>query len=298
MGPDGLAPQRGKSLSVTGAQNRIARVLTEHNIEGARLEARIMLSHITGLSRTDLLLEPDRPLSDQSIAQLQKYMNRRLLGEPLAYILGTCEFYGIEFLVDRSVLIPRPETELLVDLAVKAAESLVEAGISSPVIADIGTGSGCIAIALAAKLPGARIYGTDISSEALKVAAANCHKNGVDSRITLLEGDLCAPLPGQLNVVTANLPYVRTDEITSLARELSWEPRLALDGGADGLKYIERLIDDIAEKLAPGAVLLLELGLGQAQAVLHLARNRMTGSVAQAHKDLAGIDRIAEVKIL
>jgi release factor glutamine methyltransferase len=220
-------------------------------------------------------------------------IDRRLEREPFAYISGRAQFFGLEMTVSRSVLIPRPETELLVEKAIAVAEA---ADVPAPLIADIGTGCGAIAIALAVKMPRARLYATDISRSALDVAELNCREHGVQDRVGLLEGDLAKPLPGPVHMIVANLPYVTDDELPGLAPEVSaFEPRLALAGGPDGLRLIERLMSQAHERLLFGGVLLLEIGHDQAEPVRKLAASYFPEATVGVQRDLSGLHRIAAV---
>ncbi|MDO8472946.1 MAG: peptide chain release factor N(5)-glutamine methyltransferase, partial [Dehalococcoidia bacterium] len=292
MKSDRIAAPGGSPHTIAETRTRVTRVLAEHGVSSAQLEAGRMLSHVTGLSRTELLLYPDRVLAGQPVDQLQGLIARRLLGEPLAYVLGVCEFYGIEFQVDRRVLIPRPETELLVERAIDIANRLRAGGMERPVIADIGTGSGCIAIALAMNLPQAQVYAVDISATALEVANANCRRYELSKRVSLLHGDLMEPLPEPAHIVVANLPYVETNQLCHLAKEISFEPRKALDGEEDGLASIRRLLAQMPTKAFPESTALLEIGFGQAPSVAELTHASYPESLILEYKDLSGIERV------
>ena len=236
-------------------------VLADNAIEDASLEGELLLRHVLGIDRTQLFLDLDHELGPAHEVVLQRLIERRLRGEPSAYITGHREFYGLDFYVDRGVLIPRPETELLVERAISLAQNRP---IST--IADIGTGCGAIAISLALSLPEARIYATDISARALEVARFNCRKHGVVDRVRLLQGDMLDPLPEPVDLIIANLPYVRESELPRTG-PLSFEPELALNGGPDGVAQIARLCRQAGDKLRPGGCLILEMGQGQAETV-------------------------------
>ena len=209
-------------------------------------------------------------------------VDRRVSGEPVAYITGKREFYGIEFHVNPHVLIPRPETEHLVEKALEIVSL-----IKYPVVADIGTGSGAIAVSLAAEVQGARIFAVDISDPAIDTARLNARRQGVESHITFLYGDLAEPLPEPVDVLIANLPYVNSADCVA-----SPEPQLALDGGVGGLDAIERLCNSLEGKLRPGGWVLLEIGQGQAETVQRLLREALPDARVGTIKDLAGIDRV------
>ncbi len=221
-------------------------------------------------------------------------VQRRQSHEPTAYITGHKEFFGFDFIVEPSVLIPRPESELLVEHAVRLASTdFAEACL----IADVGTGCGAIAVAVAASVPHARIYAADLSPEALAVAGRNCERHGVDNRVTLVQGDLLGALPEPVHVIVANLPYVRESELAGLSPEVSrFEPRIALAGGVDGLSTIERLLCRASEWLLDGGVVLLEIGSDQRRRVCDIARRLMAGSDIEVTKDLGGLDRVVGIR--
>jgi release factor glutamine methyltransferase len=229
-----------------------------------------------------LFLEHEEELTATQAKLLEDLVERRITGEPLAYITGKREFYRREFHVNPHVLIPRPETEHLVEKAIEIA-----AKIPSPVIADIGTGSGAIAVSLAAEVPESRVFAIDISDAALDTARLNARRHGVESRITFLYGDLAGPLPEPVDMLIANLPYVNSSECAA-----SPEPHLALDGGVEGLDVIERLSNTLQGKLRPGGWVLLEIGQGQQDSVQRLVREALPGSLVGTLKDLAGIERV------
>ncbi len=258
-------------------------VLAAGGIEQASLEGELLLRQSTGLDRVQLYLEPGRQLSPEQKKTLRQLIKRRLGGEPTAYIAGHREFYGLDFLVDPSVLIPRPESELLLEIAISLAKDR-----RPPVIADIGTGCGAIAISLALALPRAKIYATDVSAPALRVALANCRRHGVAGRVRLLCGDMLEPLLGPVDLIVANLPYVKESEVASGG----FEPLLALNGGRDGLKKIRQLCHQAGDKLRPEGYLLLEIGQGQQQAVAALLGRLYPGARIEVSPDLGGIDRV------
>ena len=283
-------------VTVAKARLNSHTILSQYGISDSRLEADLLVCHAAGLSRLELLLEPEHRLSAGQVVRLRRLLSRRLTGEPIPYILGASEFYGIEFHVDPRVLIPRPETELLVERAIDVANRLRAGGIERPVIADIGTGSGCIAIALAMNLPQAQMYAVDISADALEVARANCRRYELSERVALLHGDLMEPLPEPANIVVANLPYVEASELPRLALEISFEPRHALDGGEDGLASIRRLLAQMPTKAFPESTALLEVGFGQAPSVAELTRASYPDSRIRAYRDLSGVERVLSIE--
>jgi release factor glutamine methyltransferase len=244
------------------------------------------MRHALSISRVKLYSDLDRKLTPEEDKKFWQLAERRLAGEPSAYITGHREFYSLDFYVDPGVLIPRPETELLVERAVALAK---ERAVST--MADIGTGCGAIAISLAVNLPGVKIYATDISEVALRVARRNCQKYGVADRVCRLAGDLLDPLSETVDLIVANLPYVREGEVSGVNTR-GFEPALALDGGADGLEKIRRLCHQAEARLNPGGSLLLEIGAGQKEAVTRLLRSLFPKARIEVTKDLGGIDRV------
>jgi release factor glutamine methyltransferase len=224
-------------------------------------------------------------------------IERRSKGEPIAYLTGHREFYGLDFSVDRRVLIPRPETELLVEAALHLLQTRLDRG-ERPVVADIGTGSGAIPIALAVHEPRLPyLYAVDISPDALAVAHQNCLRYHVEARIRLLQGDLLAPLPETVDLLTANLPYVGSDEMEELARDVrDYEPHLALFSGPDGLDLLRRLLQEASAKLKPGAALLLEIGYRQRAQLTHLLSEIAPHATFTFVQDYSGWDRLLRIQ--
>lgn len=267
------------------------RMLTDSDIEDAPLEAEVLLRDTLKKDRVGLYLALDDELSTEQQNAFSDRLARRLDDEPTAYILGYREFYGRDFLVDASVLVPRPETELLVE---KALEIVRKHGLS--VIAEVGTGCGAVAISLALELPHTMVYATDISASALRVARANSRKHGVSDRVRLLSGDLLDALPEPVEMVVANLPYVRESDLPS-SGPVSREPRLALDGGTDGLDKIRRLCIQAKTMPGSGGHLLLEVGEGQARAVSTFLQDLFPPAIVDVVPDLSTIDRIVSVML-
>jgi release factor glutamine methyltransferase len=262
-----------------------------------RLDAELLLAHVLGWSRARVLAEGQQPLSAAQHAALRELVARRAALEPVAYLVGHKEFYGLDFAVDRRVLVPRPETELLVDLALQEARRRTGHGQAADrhrlSIADIGTGSGCIAVALAVHLPEAQIYASDLSRAALEVAQRNIARHGVGDRVRLLEGDLLDPLPEPVDIIVSNPPYTVLSAISAGVRH--HEPHLALDGGPEGLAIVRRLLAQAPGKLRPGGAVLLEIGATQGPAVLELARGYFPTAQIGVHQDLAGLDRVVTI---
>lgn len=263
-------------------------VLAANNIDNAPLEGELLLRQTLKINRVQFYQNPAQQITLEQQDILQKLLERRLNGEPAAYINGYREFYGLDFYVNKDVLIPRPETEHLVENTVSLGQKY-----RKPLIADIGTGCGIIAISLALNLPQAKIYAADISAPALKVARFNCYKHRVVDRIRLLNGDLLEPLPKPVDFIVANLPYVRQSELDTS----SFEPAAALDGGIDGLEIISRLCRQVNGKLIPGGCLLLEIGQGQKEAVTALLDSLFPAADIEVTPDLNGIDRVVSMTL-
>jgi release factor glutamine methyltransferase len=260
----------------------------ERGMGSPRLDAELLAAHAFGLSRVQLYTQFDRPLLGPELAAYRELVKRRQAGEPVAYLTGRKEFWSLDLAVDKRVLIPRPDTETTVE---EALERLKERAGDPPRIADVGTGSGAIALALAKSRPEAAVFACDVSPEALAVARGNAERLGL--AVTFLEGSLAEPLRahGRFDLVVANLPYVCAGDIPGLAPEVRSEPWLALDGGADGLDLVRTLVASAPEILAPGGALVLEIGEGQAQATAALCRTAGLQDV-RVRADLAGIERV------
>jgi len=242
-----------------------------------------------GLDRVGLYVNTKQELSNKQATAFSTLIKRRLNHEPTAYITGHKEFFGIDFQISPGTLIPRPETELLVEKAIGLASTSFPQFL---LIADIGTGCGAIAIAIALHLPKVKIYASDISAAALEVAESNCRHHGVSDRITLLHGDLLDPLPEPVHLIVANLPYIKESELPTLPPEISmFEPQIALAGGMNGLKQIERLLSQARRKLLPKGAMMLEIGYEQGQTVSELAKQYIPSARVNVITDLAGLDR-------
>jgi release factor glutamine methyltransferase len=278
-------------MTLKQAIDRARSSLSANNIEDALLESELLLRHVLKISQTQLYLDIDRELSPKREKTFRNLIRRRLKGEPTAYITGHREFYGLDFRVNPDVLIPRPESELLVEKALQIARHH-----SLATIAEIGTGCGAIAISLAINLPQAKIYATDISAPALKVARANCQKHGVTRRVHLLPGNMLDPLPETVDLIVANLPYIKESELP-VYFPVSLEPVLALNGGPDGLDKIRQLCRQLNDKLRPGGYLLLEMGQGQQKAVTTLLSRLFPSAQIEVIPDLSSIDRVVSLHL-
>ena len=263
-------------------------------VDSPRLDAEILLAHVLTVERAHILAHPERRLRVAESTRYRQLVVRRARREPVAYLVGHQEFYGLDFCVSSAVLIPRPETELLVEAAI----ALGHVSNTQPwIVADVGTGSGAIAVSLAVNVPHVRVYATDVSAEALAVAEKNCRRHGVSGRVTLLRGHLLTPLPEPVDCIVANLPYVSRAEWESLPTGITaYEPRLALDGGPDGLEYIGELLASAGPYLRPGGAILLEIGAAQGLAVTTLAEEHFPQARVDLLRDYAGLARVVRVQ--
>ena len=282
-------------MTIQQALTQATQQLTLSAIQNPRLDVQVLLCHVLNVERTTLYTYPDRQLTAEQEQRFMALVAQRAQGEPVAYLTGHREFYSLDFLVDRRVLIPRPETEHLVDEALKAIKHRLADG-HQPVVADIGTGSGIIPITLAVQEPHLPyLYGCDISADALQVAHLNCQLHAVEQRVRLLQGNLLDPLPEPVDILTANLPYIGTDEISILEPDVrDYEPHLALFSGPQGLDLLHRLLIEAQqpEKLKPGAILLLEIGYQQRQPLTQLLQHLWPSATFHFVQDYAGYDRL------
>ena len=260
----------------------------DKNIDSPRLDAELLLAHVLGCDRVGLYLRYDQPLQPDELAQFRELVRRRAAREPVAHLLGTKEFYGLSFLTDRRALVPRPETEILVDAVLAALPA------DQPQrLCEIGIGSGCLAIALLTKRPEWTIAATDTSADALNLAGENATRHGVSERLELREVDLIADDAGLFDAVVSNPPYVpAADCETTMPEVARFDPRSALDGGADGLDIVRRLIARSPDHLHPGGLLALEIGIDQAAAVKALLTDDGRYEQIEISRDLAGIERV------
>ena len=275
------------------------RQITSHlHSDTARLDAQVLLADNMDCSRTWIVSHPEAHLTPSQLVSVKKALTRLGAGEPLPYVLGHWEFFGLNLEVTPDVLIPRPETELLVERAIQWLEA-------SPVrrtIADVGTGSGCIAVAIASKLPDAKLIATDISRPALEVAHRNARRHRVEQRIAFVQCDLLPPHPDPLptdlhfDLICANLPYIPTDTLKSLA-VFGREPALALDGGPDGLDILRRLLAIVPEWMAPNGMILLEIEASQGLSAVSLAYDIFDNAEIHLHQDLARHDRLLSIEL-
>ena len=282
-------------FTVAEAVVEAAQVLRRAGVPEARREAASLLEHVTGRDRTFLITRAETALAPDEVSLLRALVGRRAAGEPLQYITGHQEFYKLDFEVTRDVLIPRPETELLVE----AALDLMGGAEQGPLVLDVGTGSGCIAVSLLHERPAARAVGLDISEPALRVAARNAARAGVRERLLLVASDAFSaldPARARFDLVVSNPPYVAEDALPGLQREVrDHEPRVALTPGGDGLRVIRELIHEAPRFLDAGGHLLMEIGFDQHEAVEKLVDPRVW-RLLDIHKDLQGIPRTVALR--
>jgi release factor glutamine methyltransferase len=266
--------------------------LAERGVGNPRLDAEVLLAHALGVERVQLCLDAARPLADAPRERFSGLVHRRGEREPLQQILGRQDFFSREFFVDASVLVPRPETEILVEEAMRLASSL-----ERPRIVDVGAGSGAVAITLALELPRARVVATELSAAAIAVARANAARLAVADRVEFRRGDLLAPCAGErFDLVVSNPPYVPSADIESLEPEVrDHEPRLALDGGVDGYAVHRRLAAGVAEALDGQGAAVVEIGWGQRRRVAEIFA-AVGFSACAVRSDLAGLERVLTLR--
>jgi release factor glutamine methyltransferase len=270
--------------------------LSDAGIESARLDAELLLAEALGLDRSKLYLHYEAPLETRAEERFRSTLARRADGEPVAYITGRREFWSLDFLVTPAVLVPRPETEMLVEVAVGLFEAESRISERKFRILDLGTGSGAIAVALAKEIANAEVWATDVFSDALEIARANARRHGVEEKIQFLRGDLFEPVRDRMeffDLIVSNPPYVRSDEIETLPRDVrDFEPRVALDGGADGLEFYRRMIPGALDYFTRGGFLAVEIGAEMGVDVARLFTDAGGYAPPQLYRDLAGKERI------
>jgi release factor glutamine methyltransferase len=271
-------------MTVLELLQRTTEFFQKHGVESPRLNAEHLLAHVLKRKRIELYLEFERELTEAELAPLRDLVRRRGQGEPLQHLLGTVEFAGLTFLCDKRALVPRPETEQLVEL--------LKSQIPNPKsqILDVGTGSGVIALSLAAKFPDAKVTATDVSEDALALARENADRLGLTSRIEFLQGDQLLYVNHVYDVIVANLPYVAETDRGTLSREVLHDPPVALFGGERGDEMVRRLIEDAPARLAPGGLIALEFGLGQADDLAALMAEKNYHDI-KPERDYAGVIR-------
>lgn len=266
----------------------------QHGVANPRLDTEVLLAHVLGIERIQLYAQHDRPMTPEERAAFRELVLRRANGEPVAYLVGHREFWSLDLVVTPDTLIPRPDTEVLIEEALPRLRAPDAPWGAAPRIADVGTGTGCIAIALAHELPGATLVAIDVSAPALDVAVRNAATHGVADRIRFAQGHLLRPAEPPLDAVVSNPPYIRSAQILELMRDVKhFEPRRALDGGPDGDAAYRELVPAAAELLRPGGLLILEIG-DDDQAARVLALIAADGSYRDAWQraDYAGRARV------
>jgi release factor glutamine methyltransferase len=280
-----------------------ARLLDRSGVADARRTAGLLMEHFLGADRAQLLVRSSEHIDDALLESYIRLAERRASGEPVHYIIGHQEFFGLDFKVDRSVLIPRPETEFLVEQVIALARDLNACSQKGLMIVDAGTGSGCIAVSLAVNIPRASILAIDISPAALDVARLNARNHGVESRIEFIEGDMLSPLSGRgldgaVDLLVSNPPYVPASSLHQLQREVrDWEPREALFGGEEGLDFYRRLLDEGKRYVKPGGSLVCEIGYSQLAAIRELI-DLSAWQLTAVTSDLQGIPRTLSIRRL
>jgi len=289
--------------------------LQSHGVPNCKTEAEYLLSHLLNCKRSGLYLKHDKSVAIDEFQRFMGWLNKRIAREPSQYIIGEQEFWGLEFKVTRDVLIPRPETEILVEEAVKTVRSQESEVRSqntkihyselrtpdSKLILDLCTGSGCIAVSLAKEIPDCHIYAVDVSEKALYVARENAERHSVVDKITFIQGNLFAPLRGlslKVDLIVSNPPYVSRDMMKDLQPEIrDYEPEIAVYAGDDGLDFYRRIISESPAYLTQGGHLILEIGYGQAEEIKKLIEQSNAFADISITKDFAGIDRVIKAQI-
>ncbi len=267
--------------------------LTAADVDAPRLTAEVVLAHALDVSRAQLLAEADEPLTPNQLAGAHRDLDRLVNQEPLAYVVGHREFFDVDLLTDARALIPRPETECLIEHALNTL-----AHHPAPLIADVGTGCGAIAVTLAKHLPRARVIATDLSADALELASVNAQRMGVASRIDFRLGSLLEPLTEKIDLLAANLPYINDKDWPFLAKTIrGHEPKMAFIGGPDGLDLVRGLLRDAPRVTHLDSVILLEIGAYHGDAVTEIARQNFPRAYVEIKPDYAGLDRLAVIEV-
>ncbi len=279
--------------TLTDLKQHAIDLLTQADIDSPRITAEVLLAHALTTTRSALLARSDMALTPDQLSQFQIDLDRILKHEPLAYVIGHKEFYDLDLLTDARALIPRPETECLVEKAIKLFEAHPR-----PTIVDVGTGSGAIAVTLAKHLPNAIVIATDLSADAIDLARSNARKHDVEPRIDFLVGHLLKPILDQVDLITANLPYINDGDWPYLAKTIrGHEPQMAFTGGAHGLDLITEFLIDAPRCIKPQGVILMEIGAYHGDEVSELARQNFPHAKISIEPDYAGLDRLAVIQL-
>jgi release factor glutamine methyltransferase len=282
-----LSPER----TIGDAQSRARRTLAGIS-ETPTLDTQLLLADLLGQPRAWVLAHPEYVLAPDEDSALTGSLARLAEGEPLPYVLGWWEFYGRRFVVTPAVLIPRPETELLVERALH----IIRSDARPDKVVEVGTGSGCVVVSLAAEVSGLRVIATDVSDMALEVCHENSRRFGVGDQVDLVQADLLQPFTGPFDLVLANLPYIPSSELGSLSVS-EREPGTALDGGKDGLELLRRILDQLRHTLSAAGAALLEIGAGQGPLARAAASSALPDAAVKVISDLAGRDRLLEIRL-
>ena len=288
MGRDTARPS---TMTVLDVVQSTTAYFKKHKIDDPRLNAELLLAHVLGRTRMELYLEFERIFSEAELTALRELVRRRGQGEPLQHLLGTVEFCGQTFLCDKRAMVPRPETEELVELL----EAEVRSQRPEVSIIDVGTGSGVIALSLAKKFPEAEIYAVDVSEDALALARENAERLGLTKRVQLSKGDLLKNISERFDLIVANLPYISMQDRHLLSREVLHDPEVALFAGARGDELVRELIEQAPSHLKPGGLLALEIGIGQAEALAELLARKNYHDI-ESKTDYSGIPRFLIVR--
>lgn len=292
MKPTGSLPAVNSKTEIASWLNRAIQKLKGVSIEEPGLEGQLLLAEVIGKERSFVLAHPEAVLSTEQVEQADRLLVRRLSGEPLPYILGRWDFYGRTFKVRSAALIPRPETELLVEEALRWLHDHP----SALYVCDVGTGSGVIAVTVALEVPTNQVTAIDISKEALTLAERNIQHLHLISRINCIQNDLLEGIESSFDVILANLPYVPSGD-PDLTERIKFEPKLALDGGFDGLDKVRRLLQQCVDRINRPGIILLELDYRQGAAARALAMNLFPKSSISILQDLAGLDRVLKIEV-
>jgi release factor glutamine methyltransferase len=280
------------------ALRKYTSIFQQAGIDQSVDEAGVLLCHVLKLSKAEIFAQPERTLTGSELTLLEGLIARRLRHEPSAYITGHREFLGLDLSVDSRVLIPRPETEILVEAAIQFGRTWVARSHRRMLAADIGTGSGAMAIALAAHIPDLLVYAVDISPGALEVAASNVRRHGLGEGITLVEGNLLEQIDQRMDLIVANLPYISAADMLQLQPEIvCYEPDVALQGGVDGTEVIRKLLGQVPSKINRNGALFMEIGEGQEDDIMPVIGRCLPGCVITLIKDLAGINRVIKIEV-
>ena len=274
-------------MKIKEVLNKARNNLIKHNIEDSGVISRVLLQHTLKCDRNELIIKEEEELAENAQKEYENYIEKIIEGEPLQYITKKQEFYGLNFYVDKKVLIPQPDTEILVEEALKIAKEE-----NKNTILDICTGSGCIGISIAKNLESAKVILSDVSKDALEVAEKNVRVNNVQDKVKIIESNMFENIKEKYDIIVSNPPYIETETIKTLSKEVQNEPYLALDGGEDGLKFYKILIEESPKFLKKDGFLCMEIGYNQKEKIVNLLKNSPKLSLIKTVKDLGENDRV------